>query len=474
MYYLHSLYLTITWLTYPRNVPHRCNYCLRTYANLATAQILHPLCTMYSCSFLPGLQYTIYPSTPSTESNPYPRDAFPLCCFCTTPLAPPGQKVQGDTLKEHITKNHSYRSCNQRLYFSGQRFRQHLHDAHQTSYDNTLFAGWILLLQTCRRQKPSVFSPVDPALSGFRKVYTDPGFDAEMKKFREREKEENRWTTTIPQKHSFSDAIALHSDETRLNFMDLSDSPMSPPPPQRNKLRKTSMQNIPERSKSKPKSKSKSKSKQYSPTRPTHSPSASISPLIPASESEPPTPRRQHHNFNYQDDPPTPSTPNLRTSTTYLTHTDPLHPLSIPPLPHRRPQPYMPSPTLSTAPPLPAPTAKPMHLLPLKPPSSPPSSLPLSLDQHAATIPRFYRRRIDASGRNRIYIRDEEGVAGPLGKKGKVVFRRIGGGNGNGNGNSEASGLRAGLWGPLVLQSSLVAGVVGARMLNGVEVCGLR
>lgn len=103
---------------------------------------------MWSCSFLPGLQYTIYPA--GTET---------LCCFCNDTLTHgPEGMVKGAILKEHMME-HNFRNCRQRAYFSGERFRQHLQDAHETTYNNTLSAGWTLLLKSCRESQPSVFHP---------------------------------------------------------------------------------------------------------------------------------------------------------------------------------------------------------------------------------------------------------------------------------------------------------------------------
>lgn len=122
---------------------------------------------MWSCSFLAGLQYTIYPS-----GQPPKLDA--LCCFCNDPLESDDQgKVKGNLLRKHMHQ-HNFRNCSQRLYFSAQRYRQHLQDSHKINHDGTLFAGWTLLLRSCRQQKPSVFEPVDTSLV-IRRVYTDPG-----------------------------------------------------------------------------------------------------------------------------------------------------------------------------------------------------------------------------------------------------------------------------------------------------------
>jgi hypothetical protein len=153
-------------LTLNRNLPHQCMYCERTFKNLAIAQKLHPVCTMWSCSFLPGLQYTMYPT-----GSPRKREA--ICCYCNdlVPQSTDG-KVNGALLKEHMTQ-HNFRRCSQTLYFSGQRFRQHLHDSHRTTYDSTLFGGWTLLLKSCRRKTPSLFQQVEVKAT-VRRSTTDP------------------------------------------------------------------------------------------------------------------------------------------------------------------------------------------------------------------------------------------------------------------------------------------------------------
>lgn len=134
-------------------MPHRCVDCKRIYPNLTTAQRVHPTCTMWSCSFLRGIQYAVYP----VESKGRLKA---LCCYCTDSLGH-GQegRIKSAVLRGHM-RQHSVRNCNQGLYFSGQSFRQHLQDDHRAVYDGTLFAAWTLLLKACRRHKPSVFQPV--------------------------------------------------------------------------------------------------------------------------------------------------------------------------------------------------------------------------------------------------------------------------------------------------------------------------
>ena len=68
---------------------------------------------------------------------------------------------------------------------------------------------------------------------------------------------------------------------------------------------------------------------------------------------------------------------------------------------------------------------------------------------------RFYRRRLDASTRNRLYIRDE--AEGPLTQRSQKTFRKI----------------SAGAFGGLVLHSSLVA-VTPARLTNSIDIYSLR
>lgn len=121
---------------------------------------------MWSCSFLPGMQYTIYPAGSYTEVEA-------VCCYCNDTLVHGDGKVKGAVLKDHIVQ-HNFRKCNQRLYFSGQRFRQHLQDSHKTTFDATLFAGWTLLLKSSRKDKPSVFEQIEPTI-GARRINTDPG-----------------------------------------------------------------------------------------------------------------------------------------------------------------------------------------------------------------------------------------------------------------------------------------------------------
>ncbi|KAF2013544.1 hypothetical protein BU24DRAFT_424542 [Aaosphaeria arxii CBS 175.79] len=82
-------------------------------------------------------------------------------------------------------------------------------------------------------------------------------------------------------------------------------------------------------------------------------------------------------------------------------------------------------------------------------PGFPLHSLPID----AVTFrPVFYRRRLDASTRNRIYVRDEA-VDGPLSKNSQRLFRRV----------------EKGAFGGLVLHSSMVGASV-ARMTNSVDV----
>ena len=144
------------------NLRHKCVYCGRAYENLTAAKTLHPVCSMWSCSFLAGLHYTIYPA--GTREN-----LEAVCCYCNETLARGAGRVKGAVLKEHI-RQHNFRTCNQRLYFSGQRFRQHLQDSHRSCHDGTLSAGWPLLLKSSKKTRPAVFEAVE-AVAGIRNGY---------------------------------------------------------------------------------------------------------------------------------------------------------------------------------------------------------------------------------------------------------------------------------------------------------------
>ncbi|KAF2648941.1 hypothetical protein K491DRAFT_611748 [Lophiostoma macrostomum CBS 122681] len=84
-------------------------------------------------------------------------------------------------------------------------------------------------------------------------------------------------------------------------------------------------------------------------------------------------------------------------------------------------------------------------------PGFPIASLPMDA---VNTCPKFYRRRLDASTRNRLYFRDED--EGALSKNSQRLFRKVPGS----------------LFGGLVLHSSLV-GSVPARMTNSVDIYSL-
>ncbi|KAF2468077.1 uncharacterized protein BDR25DRAFT_344393 [Lindgomyces ingoldianus] len=321
--------------------PHRCCYCERTYANLAAAQNLHPVCTMWSCSFLPGMQYTIYPA--GSREN-----IEAVCCYCNETLVKGAGRVKGSVLKEHISQ-HNFRNCNQRLYFSGQRFRQHLQDSHKTNYDGSLFAGWTLLLKSSKTQKPSVFEQIDPS-TAIRRAYTDPGAA---------KKEEA--TPQIP----------------RANFMDLSETPQKPSG--RRLRRKASTLSVPE----KPSREVRSSTQFFS--------RAATIDLVYGSNASP----------------------------------SPRFPQNGPRSPKGKPRQHK--------------------------PGFPVSSLPVDA---VNTCPRFYRRRLDASTRNRLYVRDQDD--GPLSKNSQRLFRKVPGS----------------LLGGLVLHSSLV-GTTPARMTNSVDIYSL-
>jgi hypothetical protein len=84
-------------------------------------------------------------------------------------------------------------------------------------------------------------------------------------------------------------------------------------------------------------------------------------------------------------------------------------------------------------------------------PGFPVASLPIDA---VNTCPRFYRRRLDASTRNRLYVRDEDD--GPLSKNSQKLFRKVPGS----------------LFGGLVLHSSMV-GAIPVRMTNSVDIYSL-
>lgn len=209
-----------------RHSPHQCAYCERVFKNLGTAQKLHPVCTMWSCSFLPGLQYTMYPSGS-------PRRTEAICCYCNEPLAKSSDgKVNGTLLKEHMAQ-HNFRACTQTLYFSGQRFRQHLQDSHRVSYDSTLFGGWTLLLKSSRRKTPSLFAPVEHKTLGRRSIET-LSLAASSTKGATRNKQDKlpKPSGEHKRKDSGRDNSALN---TPTNFMEFNEIPHRTEP---NKLRR--------------------------------------------------------------------------------------------------------------------------------------------------------------------------------------------------------------------------------------------
>ncbi|KAF2281221.1 uncharacterized protein EI97DRAFT_23366 [Westerdykella ornata] len=325
------------------NLPHKCLYCERVYESLAVAQKLHSVCTMWSCSFLPGMQYTIYPAGSKDNMRA-------VCCYCNDNLVEGAGKVKSAVLKEHINQ-HNFRKCNQRLYFSGQRFRQHLQDSHKTSYDGTLSAGWPLLLKSCRRCKPSVFEALAGSVEA-RRAYTDPGMTGAK--------------PLLPQ-----------LPVPKLNFMDLSETPLQPKAPKRKLRRKASAQTVPE-----------GKSREI---------------------------RDSTHIFT-------------RAATVELVYGKTASP----------------SPRLDGMP-----GGGPSSFQ--HKPGFPQSSLPVD---GVKACPQFYRRRLDASTRNRVYIR--HGDDGALSTNAQKLFRKVPGS----------------LFGGLVLHSSLV-GAVPVRMTNSVDIYSL-
>ncbi|CAI6282370.1 unnamed protein product [Periconia digitata] len=343
-------------------LPHKCGYCERVYDSLATAQKLHPVCTMWSCSFLPGMQHTIYPAGVQ-------EDLEAVCCYCNESLVRGNGRVKGAVLKEHIAK-HNFRNCSQRLYFSGQRFRQHLQDSHRTNNDGTLFAGWTLLVKTCKKSFPTVFYPVNPTKATLRRAFTSPDYTDD--------------TTNTPKSSNRKKAKqSMEAPAPKLNFMDLSsETPNSSPP---RKLRKTSIATIRDPDDPEPRTSTTS----------IFSRTASIDvprPYRPSSPRSCPLPSSLQHQY----------------------------PRSTP---------------LDAASPA------------LPPPPQPHESIP----DAAHEVPRFYRKKLDASARNRVFVRLEGDTR--LGKKSHKAFRKVGGG----------------VFGGLVLRTSLVAGAP-VRMMNGVDV----
>lgn len=331
-------------------LPHRCAFCSRVYSNLAVAQKLHPVCTMWSCSFLPGMQYTIYPA----GSPEHPQT---VCCYCNDTLVEGAGKVKGTILKEHIGQ-HNFRKCSQRVYFSGQRFRQHLQDNHKSNYDGSLFAGWTLLLKSSRRVKPAIFALVEER-RGVRRAYTDPEMGVGG---RGRQGEEEK--------------------EPKMNFMDLSETPLRETAPKKKLRRKASTQTVPEKLE-----KEKSREVEREVRDSAHFFTRAATEELANHYSNNTTgllPQRQNHS----------SQPHTHKS------------------------------------------------------NFPIASLPTDAIN---SCPRFYRRRLDASTRNRIYVAD--GDKDGLSKNSQRLFRKVEGG----------------FLGGLVLHSSLLGGVP-VRMTNSVDV----
>jgi hypothetical protein len=285
-----------------------------------------------------------------------PRHREAICCYCNDLLAQSADgKVNGTLLKEHMAQ-HNFRTCNQMLYFSGQQFRQHLHDSHRTSFDGTLFGGWTLLLKSSRRKAPSLFRQVEVKATG-RHSTSDPSWmisdtieDKKTKKDKKKKKKRN-------------DSAVNNIVNTPTNFMEWTELPQRVEP---NKLRR----------------------KQSSVT-------------IPDTAEGTPRPSLQCF-----------------------------------------------SPRSATAD-----VAMPNEQLPLPLKPKPEKCIVYPSATGAPEVPSFYRRRLDASNRNRIYIDvDEEPASGDA----KQVFRRM-----------EGSVL-----GGLVLHTSLIA-AVPALMTNSVDIYSL-
>jgi hypothetical protein len=149
-----------------------------------------------------------------------------ICCYCSDPLIlSTDGKVNGARLKEHMTQ-HNFRACKQTLYFSGQRFRQHLQDSHRASYDSTLFGGWTLLLKSCRRKTPSLFRQVEVKVAGRRSTTDAPGLPMSKTSDNEKMKQD---------KDSDRHGDQSKVQNTPTNFMELTEIPYRTEP---NKLRR--------------------------------------------------------------------------------------------------------------------------------------------------------------------------------------------------------------------------------------------
>jgi hypothetical protein len=265
-------------------------------------------------------------------------------------------KVKGTALKEHVAQ-HNFRQCNQRLYFSGQRFRQHLQDSHHTKHDFTLFAGWALLLKSSKRDKAALFRQVDA--TSIRRAYTDPSITAT--------KQQGKKVAAAP------------PSMPKMNFMDFSETVDTAMAPRKKLQRKASAHTIAEK---------------------------------PEREV-----RDSSHFFT-------------RATTMDLAYGEA----------------FSPSSRLATTGMLP-PNSVPSHHRPGYPVASHPVDA-------VNSCPKFFRRRLDASTRNRLYIRDE--VDGPLSKNSQRLFKKV----------------PASAFGGLVLHSSLV-GATPARLTNAVDVYSL-
>lgn len=142
-----------------------------------------------------------------------------VCCFCNSTLARGAEgKVNGPDLKSHMLQ-HNFRACGQKLYYSSHRFRQHLLDSHNISHDGTLFAGWTLLLKSCRRERPSIFNQPSPD----KTPHGRPSVDTELVDKKPATTASDETPPTLPS-----------------SFMDFSDFPQRTEP---NKLRRKASAN---------------------------------------------------------------------------------------------------------------------------------------------------------------------------------------------------------------------------------------
>ncbi|KAF2114389.1 hypothetical protein BDV96DRAFT_494941 [Lophiotrema nucula] len=150
--------------------PFRCRYCQMVFTDLNGLK-KHSTCSVWSCRFLGTFDDIASESSGPPLCPQFPSPRAHHCHLC-------GAGYRSTTSHtDHAQQYHSYRQCNQELYWSEQDFLDHLHEFHGAA-QTQLLQQKIIIDKNFSRRLESAFEPIgfEEMLQGCRMASPSSSF----------------------------------------------------------------------------------------------------------------------------------------------------------------------------------------------------------------------------------------------------------------------------------------------------------